>query len=329
MTKDRKPEELSVETSVSKQGLQIAKAELREDESTREDALIQLRQWITKNSRIQTCRLDARFLLRFLRSKKFSVPMAEEALERYILLRNTYGDLAFSKLDPKNPTMQELLKLGYLFATPKRDKLGRRVIIARPGVFNPHKYTNSHMLQIHGMTYETLMEDEENQVCGFVHFNDGAGVSFPHLTLFTPKEAVRIVKNGERTLPMRHKEIHIINCHPSVKYALDFGLNLVSEKIRKRIKLYSSLEEAHNHIDKSLLPKEYGGEMPMSQMIDLWMKELEGNVHILRKNDEMLRVRTEMFSESARQGAVRALKANCGRLDQDIMAGSFRKLTVD
>lgn len=41
------------------------------------------------------------------------------------------------------------------------------------------------------------MEDEESQVRGYVHFADGAGVSFPYLTLFTPKEAVRIVKNGE------------------------------------------------------------------------------------------------------------------------------------
>ena len=53
------------------------------------------------------------------------------------------------------------------------------------------------MCRIHGIIYETLMEDEENQVRGFVHFADGAGVSFPYLTLFTPKEAVRIVKNGE------------------------------------------------------------------------------------------------------------------------------------
>lgn len=53
------------------------------------------------------------------------------------------------------------------------------------------------MCKIHAITYESLMEDEESQVRGFVHFADGAGVSFPHLTLFTPKEAVRIVKNGE------------------------------------------------------------------------------------------------------------------------------------
>lgn len=65
------------------------------------------------------------------------------------------------------------------------------------GVFDPHKYTNADMCKIHAITYEALMEDEESQVRGFVHFADGAGVSFPHLTLFTPKEAVRIVKNGE------------------------------------------------------------------------------------------------------------------------------------
>lgn len=53
------------------------------------------------------------------------------------------------------------------------------------------------MCRIHGIVYETLMEDEENQVRGFVHFADGQGVGFAYLTLFTIKEAVRIVKNGE------------------------------------------------------------------------------------------------------------------------------------
>lgn len=55
------------------------------------------------------------------------------------------------------------------------------------------------MCRIHGIVYDTLMEDEENQIRGYVHFNDGAGVGFSHLTLFTPREAVRIVKNGEVT----------------------------------------------------------------------------------------------------------------------------------
>lgn len=36
---------------------------------------------------------------------------------------------------------------------------------------------------------------------------------------------------------MRHKEVYGINVHPSIKYALDFGMSLVSEKIKKRVKV--------------------------------------------------------------------------------------------
>jgi hypothetical protein len=64
-------------------------------------------------------------------------------------------------------------------------------------VFDLEEFTQGDMCRIHGIVYETLMEDEENQIRGFVHFADGQGVGFSYLTLFTIKEAVRIVKNGE------------------------------------------------------------------------------------------------------------------------------------
>ncbi|VEN50099.1 unnamed protein product [Callosobruchus maculatus] len=145
------------------------------------------------------CVSDAKFLLRFLRFKKYHIPLAQEALERYLLLRQTFG-VAFNCLDITIPMMEELTNLGYIFACPKRDKNGRRVIVTRPGVFDLDKFTNGDMCRIHGIAYETLMEDEENQIRGFVHFADGQGVGFAYLTLFTIKEAVRIVKNGEKSM---------------------------------------------------------------------------------------------------------------------------------
>lgn len=66
------------------------------------------------------------------------------------------------------------------------------------------------MCRIHGIVYETLMEDEENQIRGFVHFADGQGVGFSYLTLFTIKEAVRIVKNGEVILLFSSFVINLI-----------------------------------------------------------------------------------------------------------------------
>lgn len=65
---------------------------------------------------------------------------------------------------------------------------------------------------------------------------------------------------------MRHKEIAAFKMHASIKFAADFALGLVTEKLRNRIKFFTSLESAKN-IDRSLLPKEYGGTIPMADMI--------------------------------------------------------------
>ncbi|KAL1117102.1 hypothetical protein AAG570_004430 [Ranatra chinensis] len=318
--------------TLSEETAELAEKELRENEATRRHGLQQVRDWIVKNPRIVHCRDDENFLLRFLRAKKFSAPMAEEALERYLLLRQSWA-AAFNNMDCTLPNMKHLIDAGYLFAAPGRDKYGRRWIIARPGVFDPHKFTNEDMCRIHGLVYETLLEDSESQVRGFVHFADGAGVSFPHITLFTPKEAVRIVKNGERTLPMRHKQVYGINVHPSLKYVLDFGLSLISDKIRKRVKIYSSMEEASDEIDTNMLPKEYGGVIPMSEMIEKFKEELMAMRAKLLSHDEM-KVRLEMFSEGARVGSVTALKQGSaltcgGRTLDTTLCGSFRKLEVD
>lgn len=132
---------------------------------------------------------------------------------------------------------------------------------------------------------------------------------------------------------MRHKEINAINVHPSLKIAVDFGLSLVSEKMRNRIRFYTSLDEADN-IDRSLLPKEYGGEMPMAEMIDLWKKELAAVHSTLKLNDSM-KLRLEMYSEKAREGAISALRepfaCSIDNADNQVygIQGSFRKLEVD
>lgn len=65
---------------------------------------------------------------------------------------------------------------------------------------------------------------------------------------------------------MRHKEINAIKMHASVKFAADFALGLVTEKMRSRIKFFTTLDSAKS-IDKSLLPLEYGGTIPMAEMI--------------------------------------------------------------
>lgn len=99
---------LSLETQ------KIAENELRETNEIRQHALKSLRDWAENNSRIISMRLDANFLLRFLRCKKFSLPMTKDMIERYLVLLHyeQNGEKVFRNFDLRLPAMQELLQLG-------------------------------------------------------------------------------------------------------------------------------------------------------------------------------------------------------------------------
>ncbi|KAF4527334.1 hypothetical protein B566_EDAN001111 [Ephemera danica] len=318
---------------------ELARTELREDATIRNQALKTMRDWLKKHPRILNCRLDSDFLLRFLRAKKFSIMQTQESLERYLLLRQSRG-LEFSNLDYLRPEVSELFDTGllsflrFLFPSPRRDHLGRRVIIVLPGRGDPYRVTKETICRTVGAFGETLLEDEEVQIRGLVYFVDGSGVSLSYLTLCTPLEAVRVVKNGERTVPIRHKDIIGFNVNPAMKYVLDWGMSLISEKIRSRVKLCTDLEEAHQHIDKKLLPKEYGGDIPMVEMMALWREEMAQTRSRILSHDQM-KVNLNMYSEAERIGTVSALKhplgSNCGKASKTPFGvnGSFRKLEVD
>lgn len=90
-----------------------AKDEIRETEEVRTHAVEALREWVLKNPRIKMARLDGNFLLRFLRFRKFSIPMAMEALERWLVTKNGgYGRGWFDTLDIKKPSIMNLLEAG-------------------------------------------------------------------------------------------------------------------------------------------------------------------------------------------------------------------------
>lgn len=139
-------------------------------------------------------------------------------------------------------------------------------------------------------------------------------------------------------VPMRHKEFHGTMINPAMKYVLDFGLSLMSDKLRSRVRFHSKLDD-EGCVDKSLLPAEYGGIMPMREMIELFKKELEAKRDLILSHDTMT-VRFEMYPEAVRLGSTRSLKIPLDspaeafeeKLDMYGMngvPGSFRKLEID
>jgi hypothetical protein len=73
-----------------------------------------------------------------LRTKKFSIPLAQEMLERYLVIRQLYPQW-FRGLDIDDPAISELLEEGYIVPLPQRDDFGRQVILTCAGKFSQNK----------------------------------------------------------------------------------------------------------------------------------------------------------------------------------------------
>jgi pyridoxine/pyridoxamine 5'-phosphate oxidase len=301
----------------------IAKKELREDEYTRNEALRQMREWLKQNTDVEHVREDDLFLLRFLRNKKFSVHMAQQTLLKYLNFRRVLSNF-FTDLDFLSPRINQLLNNGFMFPSPVRDKKGRRVLISQAKYFDTEKFSGEDLVKIHMIAYETLMENETDQIMGFVHVGDFQTVGSSFISKFDPTEFMRILKWGESSVPMRHKEIHVYNVNPTVKFIIDAAKSVWSQKMKERINLYTSFGNFSKNFDTSVLPQELGGTIPMAQMIEMWKQELSLHRESILRLDKMNLLSTRGITSNRH----RDHNGNHREMEQG-MSGSFRKLEID
>ncbi|XP_034242677.1 clavesin-1 [Thrips palmi] len=294
-----------------------ARTELREDDGSRAHALQQMRDWIAKHPHIRKCRTDSLFLLRFLRTKKFSVPMAQEMLERYLAIRQLYPQW-FRGLDVMDPKISDILDAGYLIPLPERDDFGRKVLFSCAGRFDPYKFSSADMARTHGLVVEAIMDDEQNQVCGYSYVNDEAGMTAGHVSLWSLADIRKMIRCLQDSTPMRHKATHFLNVPSMANRLFEFFTMLLNDKLRNRIMLHTSVADLHEHINPKILPKEYGGTIPMADMIADFKKELLAKREMIKALDDMeieLHAKARYVSD----------------MQEDLagLSGSFRKLEVD
>jgi len=263
---------------LSKDTQDIARTELNETPNLRKKAIAEVRKWIKTQPHFKRCRLDANFILRFLRMQKFEIKESCEILDKYMTMRCQYPAW-FHNLDCEDTALADLVSQGYIFVLPDRDQHGRRVIFSRAAAFDPSKYDTSAMMRAHVMTFETLLNDEENQVRGFTYIFDEKEVSWSHLSIWTPSEVSKAFSCCERALPMRHRDINFLNLPWTMSLIFQFAKSLLSEKIRSRFKTHSSLECLQRSVSRCILPEEYGGTTSLQECINSWRDELKAERH--------------------------------------------------
>lgn len=149
------------------------------------------------------------------------------------------------------------------------------------------------MARVHSMVVECLMDDEESQVRGYTYVNDESGLTMGHLSAWSLTDIRNMLRCIQNSTPMRHKETHFINIPSSVAKIIEFAISLLNDKLKSRImvsiwgyrgrvysreinagafailQMHKDVQELREAIDPKILPKEYGGEIPLSEMIGM------------------------------------------------------------
>ncbi|KFB48734.1 AGAP005385-PA-like protein [Anopheles sinensis] len=264
---------------------QIAKDELGEDDSVREHALAEMRQWIADNPHIRKCRTDGKFLLRFLRFQKFSVPMACKALERYLSVRELYPSW-FKQLDSNDSSMKEICEYAP-FTYLGQDSAGRMVMLVRFGRFHTEKHTALQDGRYMALMMETVLEWEETQIggCQVLVVYDGCMVS--NFEKWSTSELKIIMDAYSRSFPFRYHEIHAAGLQKFGRPVVETFVSFAHSKLREKINCYSSIAELEKYIEPTMKPKEYGGAVDLDQLSHAFRKRIEQQREITLGLDRM------------------------------------------
>ncbi|XP_058459995.1 clavesin-1-like [Malaya genurostris] len=306
--------------SLSDKLLKKAKAELRETEAIREQSLAQMREWIAKSSQIKKCRTDSLFLLRFLRTKKFSVSQACEMLEKYLFIRQTYPKW-FQNCNIDDPELEAVIDGGYIVPLPQKDENGRQVVLSVAGNIHINKMNSVLLTRAHYLVQEVLADDEEAQICGYTQCLDERQLSLKLMGLWSLIDIKRVAECMQNGIPIRMRSFNFIGLPSAAVTLLEFCVSLLSDKLKKRINLFRTVNDFAAKMDKRILPEEYGGTAgPIADMISQFKKRCHAKRAQLLAMDEMhieITKTSSLYTDTCR-----------GDLDTGII-GSFRKLEVD
>ncbi|KAI9559302.1 hypothetical protein GHT06_016091 [Daphnia sinensis] len=296
-----------------------AKCELGEDEDRQQQVIQIIRQWLVQQPHLHQIRIDDYGIVCFARGCKYSLEKMKNKIDLMFTLRTALPEF-FSGWDPMKPEIQAALACGSFLPLPDYDQHGRKVIIIRPGCYDPYRFKPEDIEKANFMISEVMvLDDEQMFVTGMVIIYDCQGYTLNHLTQ-RPLSLTKKHMYYLQSAPLSPKTINFIRTNSVFQTAYNVMSTMVNEKMKQRLRVHgSNMESLYKEVDQKILPKDFGGDgISLEELTDYWKKKVEEKREFLIESENNCRV-----DESRRPGKAKTA--------QDIFGieGSFRKLNVD
>lgn len=116
------------------------------------------------------------------------------------------------------------------------DSSAPRVILIRPGIFNPNFYTIQDAMKVTTMMLDILLNEDDNFVIsGQVGVLDLSGVTLQHFLQYNPTFIKKMMTITQDAAPGRLKGLHWINCPRGFEQVFNLFTSMMNEKNRSRV----------------------------------------------------------------------------------------------
>lgn len=239
--------------------------------------------------------------MHFIKIRKFNMDRAYKTFESSLIFIKSHPEW-YANPGPSDYEFTKQADSPVIFMK-KRDAQNRRIIIHKfknyKNISDSNKIMRMMMLSQNLLTF--TREDVEH---GLVTIVDERELTFKTFTKFAPKD---LIDSGKSTdiLPIRYQKIFILGMPTFVQQLYLIAKSFMSKKVAERMHLIQNVEELKEHMDISLLTKEYGGSE--TELTDF--DEFEYGIKFLN--------------------ILNKFEVNFSRIHEFENVGSFRKLEVD
>ncbi|XP_018345716.1 PREDICTED: alpha-tocopherol transfer protein-like isoform X4 [Trachymyrmex septentrionalis] len=239
---------------------EVARKELRESPEIQKQSITRLQE-LLKAEKDLKCPLDNEaWLIRFLRPCKYYPDSSFKLIKHYYNFKVKHANV-YDNLKPSRE--KNVFEQNILTVLPNRDQHDRRILIIELGKKWKHNKCSLDEVYKGCVLYlEAAMMEPSTQIAGAIVIFDMDGLTLQQTWQFTPPFAKRIVDLLQEAMPLRVKNIHIIN-QPYV-FNMVFALfkPFLKEKLKNRIIFHGTDRKSlHQYISPKCLPAQYGGTL--------------------------------------------------------------------
>ncbi|XP_059062272.1 clavesin-2-like [Achroia grisella] len=258
-------------TEEDEEFLALAAEKCNENITTRDKLIDELRTMVYERGECFPLRTDDRFLLRFLRARKFHVSKAHRLMVKYCMFREQSPHL-WTNVDLWS---LKIMKDVYEITFCDQPDIGR-VGITRLGVWNTSEFDADVFMKAGGSLVEICARQPKLQILGLTLIVDLEGLTLNHVSKLTPTVCQQIVLLGGVATYININSCHLINYSWMMYTGLYVLKRFLPRQFLSKFHFHGKdLKSLQQHIPIDCLPERYGGTCRLWCSYDTWLHKIK------------------------------------------------------